>query len=44
VLTLAVVFAAFAIGIVASLVADRHDPEADAKRDERAESLTGPGT
>ncbi len=44
VLTLAVVFTAFAIGIVASLVADRRDPEADAKRDERAESLTGPGT
>jgi tellurite resistance protein TerC len=43
VLTLAVVFSAFAAGIVASLVADRRDPEADAKRDERAESLTGPG-
>jgi tellurite resistance protein TerC len=43
VLTLAVVFTAFAIGIVASLVADRRDPEADAKRDERAQSLTGSG-
>ncbi len=44
VLTLAIVFGAFAIGIVASLVADRRDPEADARRDERAESLSGPGT
>jgi tellurite resistance protein TerC len=44
VLTLAIVFGAFAIGIVASLVADRRDPEADAKRDERAGSLSGPGT
>jgi tellurite resistance protein TerC len=41
VLTLAIVFAAFAIGIIASLVADRRDPEADAKRDERAQSLSG---
>ncbi|MEO8690383.1 MAG: TerC/Alx family metal homeostasis membrane protein [Solirubrobacteraceae bacterium] len=41
VLTLAIVFTAFAIGIVASLVADRRDPEADAKRDERAQSLSG---
>jgi tellurite resistance protein TerC len=40
VLTLAIVFAAFAIGIVASLVADRRDPDADAKRDERAQSLS----
>jgi tellurite resistance protein TerC len=43
VLTLVIVFGAFAIGIIASLVADRRDPEADAKRDERAESLTGSG-
>jgi tellurite resistance protein TerC len=40
VLTLAIVFTAFAIGIVASLVADRRDPEAAAKRDERTRSLT----
>ena len=40
VLTLVIVFTAFAIGIVASLVADRRDPEADAKRDERPQSLT----
>ena len=43
VLTLAIVFGAFTIGIIASLVADRRDPEADAKRDERAGSLTGSG-
>ena len=42
-LTLAIVFGAFTIGIIASLVADRRDPEADAKRGERAESLTGSG-
>jgi tellurite resistance protein TerC len=41
VLTLAIVFTAFTLGIIASLVADRRDPEADAKRDERAQSLTG---
>jgi tellurite resistance protein TerC len=43
VLTLAIVFTAFAIGIVASLAADRRDPDADAKRDERTGSLTGSG-
>jgi tellurite resistance protein TerC len=43
VLTLVIVFVAFAIGIVASLVADRRDPDADAKRDERTESLSGSG-
>ena len=35
VLTLVVVFVAFTIGIVASLIADRRDPDAEAKRDER---------
>ena len=40
VLTLAIVFTAFAIGIVASLIADRRDPGAEAKREERAESLS----
>ena len=38
-LTLVVVFVAFAIGIVASLIADRRDPDAEAKREERTESL-----
>ncbi len=38
-MTLAVVFTAFAIGIGASLWADRRDPEAEAKREARAESL-----
>jgi tellurite resistance protein TerC len=38
-LTLAVVFAAFAIGIGASLWADRRDPDAEAKREARSESL-----
>ena len=38
-----IVFAAFAIGIVASLIADRRDPDAAAKREERAESLAGSG-
>jgi tellurite resistance protein TerC len=40
-LTLAIVFTAFTIGIVVSVVVDRRDPEAEAKRDERAESLAG---
>src|SRR5215203_3621812 len=35
VLTLVVVFVAFAIGIAASVIADRRDPDAEAKRDER---------
>jgi len=45
VLTLVIVFVAFAIGIIASVVADRRDPDAEAKREERGESLTrsGPG-
>jgi tellurite resistance protein TerC len=43
VLTLAIVFIAFAIGIVASLIADRNDPDADAKREQRTESLAGSG-
>jgi tellurite resistance protein TerC len=43
VLTLAIVFTAFAIGIVASLIADRRDPEAAAKREQRTEALTGSG-
>ena len=39
VLTLVIVFVAFAIGIVASVIADRRDPDAEAKREERTESL-----
>jgi predicted tellurium resistance membrane protein TerC len=35
--SLGIVAAAFAIGITASLIADARDPEADAKRAERAE-------
>jgi tellurite resistance protein TerC len=38
--SLAIVAVAFAIGIVASLVADARDPDADAKRAERAERTT----
>jgi tellurite resistance protein TerC len=40
--TLAIVVAAFTIGIVASIRADRHDPDAEAKRDERDRALQGP--
>jgi tellurite resistance protein TerC len=40
-LTLAVVFTAFAIGIAASLWADRRDPESEAKRRARGDSLAG---
>ncbi len=39
VLSLAVIFALFAAGIVASLVADSRDPDAEAKREERKEEL-----
>ena len=35
--SLALVAAAFAIGITASLIADRRDPDADAKREERGQ-------
>src|ERR687895_53851 len=38
--SLAIVAFCFAAGIAASLVADRRDPEADAKREERAERTT----
>src|SRR3954470_18601117 len=38
-LTLAVVFGAFAIGIAASLLADRRDPDAAAKREQRTEAI-----
>jgi tellurite resistance protein TerC len=41
VLTLVIVFVAFGIGIVASLIADRNDPDADAKREQRTVSLAG---
>ena len=37
VVSLAVIAVLFTIGIVASVIADRRDPEADAKREERAE-------
>jgi len=40
-LTLAVVVVAFAIGIGASLWADRRDPDAEAKREARSDSLAG---
>ena len=43
VMTLVVVFVAFTIGIVASLIADKRDPDSDAKREERTESLAGSG-
>jgi tellurite resistance protein TerC len=39
VLTLAIVFLAFMAGIVVSVVVDRRDPDAEAKREQRAESL-----
>jgi tellurite resistance protein TerC len=35
--SLAIVAAAFAIGIIASIVADRRDPDSDAKREERGQ-------
>jgi tellurite resistance protein TerC len=38
-LTLVVVFVAFSIGIAASLWADRRDPDAEAKRNARSESI-----
>ena len=39
VLTLVIVFVAFAIGIIASVVADRRDPDAEAKREQRTDAL-----
>jgi tellurite resistance protein TerC len=39
VMTLVIVFVAFAIGIVASVIADKRDPDSEAKREERTESL-----
>ena len=41
VLTLVIVFVAFAIGIVASVIADKRDPDSDAKRDERTSHWPG---
>ena len=41
--SLGVVALAFTIGIVASIVADRRDPEAAAKREERAQRTTSDG-
>jgi tellurite resistance protein TerC len=38
-LTLVIVFVAFSIGIAASLWADGRDPDAEAKRDARSESI-----
>jgi tellurite resistance protein TerC len=38
--SLGIVAAAFAIGIIASIVADRRDPDADAKRAERSQRTT----
>jgi tellurite resistance protein TerC len=40
--SLLIVAVAFAIGIAASLIADARDPDADAKRAERAERTTAP--
>ena len=37
--SLAMVFAAFAIGMIASVIADRRDPDAEAKQAERAEAV-----
>jgi tellurite resistance protein TerC len=34
--SLAIIFVLFAIGIIASIIADRRDPDAEAKREERA--------
>ncbi len=46
--SLAIVAVAFAIGIIASIIADKRDPEADAKREERgqrtARSADEPGS
>ena len=39
--SLVVIAVAFAIGIGASIIADRRDPDSDAKREERAGSLAG---
>jgi tellurite resistance protein TerC len=41
--SLAMVAVAFAIGIIASIVADRRDPDAAAKREERAGRTTSSG-
>ncbi|MDP9385798.1 MAG: TerC/Alx family metal homeostasis membrane protein [Actinomycetota bacterium] len=41
--SLAVVAVAFAIGIIASIVADRRDPDADARREERSGRTTSKG-
>ena len=38
-LSLVIIFALFAIGIIASLVADSRDPDAEAKREERKKNL-----
>jgi TerC family integral membrane protein len=40
VVSLAVVAVAFTVGIVASVIADRRDPDSEAKREERVESVT----
>ncbi len=40
--SLLIVAACFAVGIVASLIADRRDPDADAKRDARAPDAPAP--
>src|SRR5215210_3814705 len=37
VMSLLIIAAAFAVGIVASVIADRRDPDADAKREERSQ-------
>jgi tellurite resistance protein TerC len=41
--SLAMVAVAFAIGIIASIIADRRDPESEAKREERAGRTTSDG-
>ena len=38
-----IVAVAFAIGITASLIADRRDPDADAKREERGQRTSHSG-
>ena len=42
--SLALVAVAFAVGIIASLIADARDPDAEAKRAERGERTTAPGS
>ena len=42
--SLVIVAVCFAIGIIASVIADKRDPDSEAKREERGESLASPGS